>query len=67
MAELIRSIGLPLVAEMNPRERHALDLPLDVPRDENLDPQPREDDLLYSNVLLGVLLVLSLPFLGGLA
>ena len=67
MAELIRSIGLPPVAEMNPWERHALDLPLDVPQDENLDPQPREDDLIYSNVLLRVLLVLSLPFLGGLA
>ena len=47
-----------------------LDLPLDLPRDEDLDPRPREDDLLYSNALfflLMVLLVLGLPFLGGLA
>ena len=47
-----------------------LDLPLDLPREEDLDPRPREDDLLYSNelfLLLMFLLVLGLPFLGGLA
>ena len=47
-----------------------LDLPLDLPRDEDLDPRPLEDDLLYSNALLfllRVLLVVGLPFLGGLA
>ena len=47
-----------------------LDLPLDLPRDEDLDPRPREDDLLCSNALLfllRVLLVVGLPFLGGLA
>ena len=45
-------------------------LPLDLPRDEDLDPRPREDDLSYSKVLLfllRVLLVVGLPFLGGLA
>ena len=44
--------------------------PLDLPRDKDLEPRPREDDLLYSNALLFllmVLLVLGLPFLGGLA
>ena len=47
-----------------------LDLQLDLPRDEDLDPRPLEDDLLYSNALLfllRVLLVVGLPFLGGLA
>ena len=47
-----------------------LDLPLDLSRDEDLDPRPLEDDLLYSNALLfllRVLLVVGLPFLGGLA
>ena len=44
--------------------------PLDLPRDEDLDPRSREDDLLYSNALLFVLrifVVVGLPFLGGLA
>ena len=44
--------------------------PLDLLRDEDLDPRPREDDLLYSKVLLfllRVLLVVGFPFLGGLA
>ena len=44
--------------------------PLDLPWDEDLDRRPREDDLLYSNALfflLMVLLVLGLSFLGGLA
>ena len=44
--------------------------PLDLPRDEDLDPRPLEDDLLYSNALLFLLrnlLVDGLPFLGGLA
>ena len=48
----------------------ALDLPLDLPRDEDLDPRPLENDLLYSKALLfllRVLLVVGLPFLGGLA
>ena len=43
---------------------------LDLPRDEDLDPRPREDNLLYSKALLfllRVLLVVGLPFLGGLA
>ena len=43
---------------------------LDLPRDEDLDLRPLEDDLLYSNALLfllRVLLVVGLPFLGGLA
>ena len=47
-----------------------LDLPLDFPRDEDLDPRPREDDLLYSKtllLLLRVLLFVGLPFFGGLA
>ena len=47
-----------------------LDLPLDLPRDEDLELRPREDYLLYSNALLFllmVLLVLDLPFLGRLA
>ena len=48
----------------------ALDLPLDLPRDEDLDPRPLENDLLYSKALLfllRVLLVVGLLFLGGLA
>ena len=47
-----------------------LDLPLDLPRDEDLEPRPRDDDLLYLNALLFllmVLLVLGLPFIGELA
>ena len=44
--------------------------PLDLPWDEDLDPRPLEDDLLYSKALLfllRVLLVIGFPFLGGLA
>ena len=47
-----------------------LDLPLDLPRDADLDSRPLEDDLLYLKALLfrlRVLLVVGLPFLGGLA